>query len=78
MVSKLIAFAPVVLKLLMFKVRGIIGMSKIDFFNFSGTKNVKQTLKNVKSLKTSEAFTSITFQVILTKSECFFGFSLKL
>ena len=38
MVCKLIDFALVVLKLLMFKVCVIIGMSKIEIFNFSGTE----------------------------------------
>ena len=41
MVCRLIDFALVVLKLLMFKVCGIIGISKIEFFNFSGTERVK-------------------------------------
>ena len=38
---RLIDFAVVVLKLLMFKVCVIIGISKIEFFNFSGTERVK-------------------------------------
>ena len=41
MVCRLIDFALVVLKLLMFKGRGIIGISKIEFFNFSGTERLK-------------------------------------
>ena len=41
MVCGSIDFAPVVLKLLMFKVCGIIGISKIEFFNFSVTERVK-------------------------------------
>ena len=41
MVCRLIDFALVVLKLLMFKVCGIIGISKTEFFNFSGTERVK-------------------------------------
>ena len=40
MLWRLTDFALVVLKLLMFKVCGIIGMSKIEFFNFSGTDMV--------------------------------------
>ena len=40
MVCRLIDFALVVLKLLMFKVCAIIGVSKIAFFNFSGTERV--------------------------------------
>ena len=42
MVCKLIDFALVVLKLLMFKVCVIIGISKIEIFNFSGTERVKK------------------------------------
>ena len=39
-ISRLIDFAFVVLKLLMFKVCGIIGISEIEFFNFSGIERV--------------------------------------
>ena len=41
MACKLIDFALVVFKLLIFKVCGIIGISKIEFYNFSGTERVK-------------------------------------
>ena len=41
MVCWLIDFVLVVLKLLMFKVCVIIGISKIEFFNFSGAERVK-------------------------------------
>ena len=41
MVCRLIDFALVVLKLLMFKVCVIIGISKIKFFNFSSSKPLK-------------------------------------
>ena len=34
-------FAFLVLKLLVFKVCGVIGILKIDFFNFFGTERVK-------------------------------------
>ena len=40
MVCRLIDFALVVLKLLMFKFCVTIGISKIEFFNFSGTERV--------------------------------------
>ena len=40
MLCRLTDFALVVLKLLMFKVCGIIGISKIEFSNFSGTDMV--------------------------------------
>ena len=40
MISGFIDFAPVVLQLLMIKVCGITGMSKIKFLTFSGTERV--------------------------------------
>ena len=46
MVRALIDFILVVLKLLMFKLRVIIGISKIELLNFSGTERVKQNEKN--------------------------------
>ena len=61
----------------MFKVCGIIEISKIVLFNFSGTERVKQNKKNQKPFKTSEACETITFQAILIKAEHYFGFSLK-
>ena len=45
MVGRLIDFALVALKLLMFKVYVINGTSKIEFFSFSGTGRVKQSQK---------------------------------
>ena len=42
MVCRLTNFAFVILKLFMFKVDGIIGISKIEFFNFSGTERVRE------------------------------------
>ena len=44
MVYRLIDLALVVLQLLMSKVYGIIGISKIEFFNFSGTKRVNKKI----------------------------------
>ena len=41
MVCRLIDFGLVPLKLLMFEVCVIVGISKIEFFNFYGTKRVK-------------------------------------
>ena len=41
MISRLTSFALVFLWLLMINVCGIIGISKIEFFNFSGTEKVK-------------------------------------
>ena len=43
-------FALVVLELFMFKVCGIIGISKIEFFSFSDTERVKQNKKNYEIL----------------------------
>ena len=51
MVCSLIEFATVIVKLLMFKVCGIIGISKIGFFNFSGTERVKQNQKNLETIQ---------------------------
>ena len=42
MVCRLTDLTLVVLELLMFKVCGIINISKIEFFNFSGEERVKQ------------------------------------
>ena len=42
MVCRLIDFAVLVLKLLMLKVCRVIGISKIKFFNFSGSERVKE------------------------------------
>ena len=57
MVCRLIDFALVVLKLWMFKVRGIIVISKIEFFKFSGTERVKENkdlvLRVIATLKRS-------------------------
>ena len=44
MVCRLIDFALAILELLMFKVCGIITISKIEFFNFSVNERVKGTL----------------------------------
>ena len=46
MVCSLIDFALVVLDILMFNVWGIIGISKIEFFNFSGTETVNINLRH--------------------------------
>ena len=40
--------ALVILKLLMFKICGIIGISKIEFFDFSSTERVKQFTNKLK------------------------------
>ena len=49
MISRLIDFALAVLYLSMFKVCGVISISEIEVFNFSGTERIK---KNQKILKT--------------------------
>ena len=51
MVCKFIDFALVVFKLLMFKIFGIIGISKVEFFDFSGTERVKQNQKDLKTIQ---------------------------
>ena len=52
MVCKLITFAPAFLKLLMFEICGFIGISKINFFNFTGNQSVKQNQKKLKQVQT--------------------------
>ena len=47
MISRLIDFALVVLNLLIFRVCGITGTSKIEIFNFSGTERVNNENKNL-------------------------------
>ena len=56
MVCRLVDFALVVLKLLIIKFCVIIGISKIEFFNFSGTERVKQNEKNVKTIQNILSF----------------------
>ena len=53
MVYRSVDFALVVLKLLMFKVYGIIRISKINFLNFSGTEGVKKIKNLEKTFKPS-------------------------
>ena len=45
MVCRLVDFALVVLDLLIFKVCAIIGISKVEFFNFSCNEGVKSSIK---------------------------------
>ena len=49
MVFRLIDFALVVLKLRMFKVCGITGISKIEFFNLFRTERVKPNQKKIRN-----------------------------
>ena len=51
MVCSLIDFPLSVLKLLMFEICVIIDISKIEFYNFSGTERVKQNQKNLKTIQ---------------------------
>ena len=73
----------------MFKVCGIIGISKTKFFNFSSPERVKHntninkyiinnTNKKSKPFQTSQACKTVTFQAISAKAEAFFSFLLKL
>ena len=59
MVCRLVDFALVVLELLMFKVCGIIGISKIEFFNFSGSTFIsvlnKHAPRKLKYLRANNA-----------------------
>ena len=48
-VCRLIDFAVVVLKFLMFKVCVIIGISKTEFFRFSSTQRVKENQKKYRN-----------------------------
>ena len=52
MISRLMEFAFVVLYLLIFKVCGIIGISKIEFFSFTGSEKVKMLTVKVRKQKT--------------------------
>ena len=51
MVCMLIDFALVFLKLFMFKACIVIGISKIEFLNFSGTGRVKQNQKKLETVR---------------------------
>ena len=50
-VYRLINFAIVVLNLLIFKGYVVIGISKIQFFNFSSTEEVKQNQKKLETIR---------------------------
>ena len=60
MIFRLTYFTLVVLLLLIFKVCGIIGMSKIEFFKVSGiemvTQNQKKKRKKKKKMKIKKPF----------------------
>ena len=51
MVCRLIDLAIVFVQLLIFKVCGITGISKIGFLNFSGNRKIKQNQKNSKAVE---------------------------
>ena len=51
MVCRLIDFVFVVLNLLVFKLSGITGISKTEFFSFSDTEKVKQNQKKLKTIQ---------------------------
>ena len=46
----------------MFKVGGIIGISEIEFFNFSGTKGVEQNKKNKNDSKPPKLVSQSVFK----------------
>ena len=63
MVCRSTDFALVVFKLLMFKVGGIIVISEIEFFNFSGTKRVeKKKKKNKNDSKPPKLVSQLVFK----------------
>ena len=69
MVCRLIDFALMVLKFLMFNVCVIIGISKIEFFKFSGTERVKYSLNK----KRKKAFLLLVLEcslISLIKKMC--------
>ena len=62
MVWRLVDLAVVVLKLVLFNVCGIIGISKITLFSFSDCESVRKNAKiKKKAFKTSQFLKSITF-----------------
>ena len=58
----------------MFKICGIIEISKIEFFNFSSTERVKRNQKKLKTIRNLLSFKTIIFQAIPTKAKHFFWF----
>ena len=72
--SRLINFALALPYLSMFKICGIIGISKIMLFNFFGTDRIKQNQKNQKPLKTIYVFQATAFQAMSIKAKHFFWF----
>ena len=69
MIFGLIHSAIVFLWLLIFKGCGIIEISKIEVFDFSGNKRVEQNQTNEKLFKAFYLCNSIAFQVVSTKAE---------
>ena len=69
MIFGLIDSAIVFLWLLIFKGCGIIEISKIEVFDFSGNKRVEQNQTNEKLFKALYLCNSIAFQVVSTKAE---------
>ena len=58
----------------MFKVCGIIGISKIEFFNFSGTEKVKQNQKKLKTIQNLLSLKENHFSSNSNKSQTLFWF----
>ena len=79
MVWRLIDFANVVFKLSMFKVYGIIGISKIELFHFFGIERVKQNKEKIKKHeKLPTLLIQSHFKYFQQNPNIFFVFSLKL
>ena len=74
MVLRLIDFALVVFKLLMFKPCVITGISKIQVFNFSGTERVKQNQKKFKTIQNLLSLLVNQFLTSLNKFQIYFCF----
>ena len=74
-ITRLINFAIVVLRLLTFKVCGIIVISKIEFLKFFCTKRIKQNQKNLKTIRNFLSLLVNLFSSNFNKSRtfsCFF------
>ena len=76
MISRLIGFAFVALQLLLFKVCGIIGISKIEFFSFSRKERFEQNKKRIKNyLKPHKLARQTLLKQFQQKPRIFFCFS---
>ena len=77
LVCRLIHSALVVLKLLMIKLCEIIGISKIEFFNFTSNERVKKNQNNLKTIQNILSFQLNHFSSNFNKIQIVFCFPLK-